>query len=167
MRLVGKFNKTKKQQENQIRKQGGIFQKNKPKMNTFTQKHAQIGFFSSVGWNSKSAIKFQKEAMRKTEICEKQSEKTSNFQRKQVQKQATCKSSKNPQLHEKTSPNSRENRKVGHTDSFAGTSTTHDVCQKQLSREIGLRSSDDNCRTKRWRNATKPRLRGRLLWQGS
>ena len=70
---------------------------------------------SAVNSNNKSAIKFEKKAIRKTEICKKQAQKTSKFQLKQAQKQATCESSKNPQLHKKASPNLRENRKVGNT----------------------------------------------------
>ena len=64
----------------------------------------------------------KKKATRKTEICKKQAQKTSKFQFKQAQKQATRKSSKKPQLHKKTSPNLRENRKVGNTvvDTMAG-----------------------------------------------
>jgi len=48
-------------------------------------------------------------------------QKTSKFQSKQAQKQATRKSSKKTlQIHKKTSPNSQENRKVGNTDWIAG-----------------------------------------------
>jgi len=64
---------------------------------------------SAVNQNCKSAIKFEKKAIRKTQICENKTQKNSKFQRKQ----ATCKSSKNPATPQKT--NSRENRKVGHT----------------------------------------------------
>jgi len=56
-----------------------------------------------------------KKAIRKAEICKKQAQKTSKFQLKQAQKQATRKSSKKTQLHKKTSPNSRDIRKVGNT----------------------------------------------------
>jgi len=41
----------------------------------------------AVNWISKSAIKFEKKAIRKTEICKK----TRKFQLKQAQKQATRK----------------------------------------------------------------------------
>ena len=58
----------------------------------------------AVNSNNKSAIKFEKKAIRKTEICKKQAQKTSKFQLKQAQKQATRKSSKNPQLHKKNKP---------------------------------------------------------------
>jgi len=44
----------------------------------------------------KIAIKFEENAIRKTEICKKQAQKTSKFQLKQAQKQATRKSSKKP-----------------------------------------------------------------------
>jgi len=79
----------------------------------FSQKYAQYAFRSKL--KQKIAIKIEEKAIRKTEICKKQAEKTSKFQLKQAQKQATRKSSKNPQLHKKTSPNSWENRKVGNT----------------------------------------------------
>ena len=69
----------------------------------------------AVNSNNKSAIKFEKKAIRKTEICKKQAQKTSKFQLKQAQKQATRKSSKKPATPQKTSPNLRENRKVGNT----------------------------------------------------
>ena len=69
----------------------------------------------AVNSNNKSAIKFEKKAIRKTEICKKQAQKTSKFQLKQAQKQATRKSSKKTANPQKTSPNLRENRKVGNT----------------------------------------------------
>jgi len=59
----------------------------------------------AVNQNRKNAIQFEKQAIHKTEICKK----TSKFQLKQ----ATRKSSKKPQLHKNTSPNSQENRNVG------------------------------------------------------
>ena len=40
----------------------------------------------AVKWNTKSAIKFDKKAICKTEICKKQAQKTSKFQLKQTQK---------------------------------------------------------------------------------
>jgi len=46
----------------------------------------------AVNSNNKSAIKFEKKAIRKTEICKKQAQKTNKFQLKQ----ATRKSSKKP-----------------------------------------------------------------------
>jgi len=63
----------------------------------------------------KIAINFEEKAIRKTEIRKKQTKKTSKFQLKQVQKQATRKSSKKSQFHKK-SINSRENRKIDNTD---------------------------------------------------
>jgi len=63
----------------------------------------------------KISIKFEEKAIGKTEICKKQAQKTSKFQLKQAQKQATRKSSKKTQFHKKTSPTWRENRKVGNT----------------------------------------------------
>ena len=58
----------------------------------------------------------KKKATRKTEICKKQAQKTSKFQFKQAQKQATRKSSKKPATpQKKTSSNLQENRKVGNT----------------------------------------------------
>ena len=60
----------------------------------------------------KSAIKFVKKAIRKTEICKK----TSKFYLQQAQKQATRKPSKKPANPQKTRLISRENRKVDNTD---------------------------------------------------
>jgi len=45
--LVGKFKKTKSRLV-LIQKQGGKSEKNKPKMSIFTQKHAQMSFFSKL-----------------------------------------------------------------------------------------------------------------------
>ena len=50
------------------------------------------------------AIKFEEKAIRKTEICKKQAQKTSIFQLKQAQKQATHKSSKKPATPQKNKP---------------------------------------------------------------
>jgi len=91
--LAGKFNKSKNQQENQIENQGGKSEK-KPKMSKFSQKLAQYAL--ALSWNCKSAIIFGKKAICKTEILKKQAKKTSKFQLKQAQKQATRKSSKKP-----------------------------------------------------------------------
>jgi len=60
----------------------------------FSQKHAQYAFWSKL--KHKIAIKFEEKEIRKREICKKQAQKTSKFQLKQVQKQATRKSSKKP-----------------------------------------------------------------------
>ena len=84
-------------------------------MSKFTQKHAQISFCSKL--NTKSAMNFKKKAIRKTKICKKQanlietSPKSSN---PQVFKQSAR------QIHQKTNLNSRENRKVGNTESAVG-----------------------------------------------
>jgi len=59
---------------------------------------------SAVNSNNKSAIKFEKKAIRKTDICIKQAQKTSKFQLKQAQKQATRKSSKKPATPQKNKP---------------------------------------------------------------
>jgi len=59
-------------------------------------------------------MKFDNKAIRNTEICKKQASKQV-IQTKEAQKQTTCTSSKILQIHKKTSPNSRENRKVGNT----------------------------------------------------
>jgi len=45
----------------------------------------------AVNWKSKSAIKFEKKAIRKTEIYKKQAQKTSKFHLQQAQKHATRK----------------------------------------------------------------------------
>jgi len=58
----------------------------------FIQKHRKLRF--AVDWNCKITINFEKKAIRKTKFCKKQPQK-SNFEMKQAQKQATCKSSKN------------------------------------------------------------------------
>jgi len=78
--------------------------KNKPKMSIFLTKNSPICLQQSI--KTESAIKFEKKQSTKTNLW-----KTSKFQLKQ----ATRKSSKKQQLHKKTSPNSRENRKVGNT----------------------------------------------------
>ena len=54
----------------------------------------------AVNSNNKSAIKFEKKAIRKTEICKKQAQETSKFQLKQ----ATRKSSKKPATPRKNKP---------------------------------------------------------------
>jgi len=61
--------------------------------------HAQYAFRSKL--KQKIAMKFKEKAIRKTEICKKQAQKTNKFQLKQAQKQVTCKSSKKPQLYKK------------------------------------------------------------------
>jgi len=78
-------------------------------MSKFSQKHAQYAFSSK--------LKRQKchKIWKKSNMQNRNLQKTSKFQLKQVQKQATRKSSKKTQLHKKTSPNSREKRKVGNT----------------------------------------------------
>ena len=69
-------------------------------MSKSLQKHAQY----AVNSNNTSAIKFERKAIRKTEICKKQAQKTSKFQLKQAQKQATSKSSKKPATPKKNKP---------------------------------------------------------------
>jgi len=59
----------------------------------------------AVNWKSKSAIKFEKKAIRKTEMCKKQAQKTSKFHLQQAQKQATRKPSKKPATPQKNKPN--------------------------------------------------------------
>ena len=63
-------------------------------MTKFSQKHAQYAFRSKL--KQKIAIRFEEKAIRKTEICKKQVKKTSKFQLKQAQKQATRTSSRKP-----------------------------------------------------------------------
>jgi len=81
--------------------------KNKPKTGNLTEKQAQhplawkLNKTKKSARKLKSAIKFEKKAIRKTEICKK----TSKFYLQQAQKQATRKPSKNPQLHKKNKPN--------------------------------------------------------------
>jgi len=58
----------------------------------------------AVNCNSNTAIKFLKKAIRKTEICKKQAQKTSKFQLQQAQKQATRKPSKKPASPDKNKP---------------------------------------------------------------
>jgi len=57
--------------------------------------------------------KSEKTSPKKQQISIKTSPKTSKFQLKQAQKQATRKFSKKNSTPKKTSPNSREKRKVG------------------------------------------------------
>ena len=68
----------------------------------FSQKHAQYAFRSKL--KQKIAIKIEEKAIRKTEICKKQTQKTSRFQLKQAQRQATRKSSKKPATPQKNKP---------------------------------------------------------------
>ena len=56
-------------------KAGRQIRKNKPKMIKFYKNTPNMP--SAVNWNSKSAIKFEKKAIGKTEICKKQAQKTS------------------------------------------------------------------------------------------
>jgi len=55
-----------------------------------------------------------------TEICKKQAQTNSKFQLNKPKNKEPASLHKNPQLHEKTSPNSRENRKVGNTGTDRG-----------------------------------------------
>jgi len=89
--------------------------KNKCKMSKFSQKHAQCAFSSKLkrqkchkNWEKSNLQNrtLQKTSPKNKQISIKTSPKTSN---PQVFK-------KNPQLHRKTSPNSRGKRKVGNTD---------------------------------------------------
>jgi len=91
---------------------GGKSEKTCPKWASFHKNTPNMPL--AVNWNSKSAIKFEKSNPQKRNLL-KTSQKTTKFQLKQVQKQATRKSSKKTQLHKKISPNSREKRKVGNT----------------------------------------------------
>jgi len=96
-----------------MKKQGGKSGKTSRKWPKFYKNTPNMP--SAVNWNSKECHKIWKKAIGKTEICKKQAQKTSKFQLKQAQKQATRKSSKKPATPQKISPNSRENRKVGNT----------------------------------------------------
>jgi len=97
--LAGKFNKTKNQEENQIKNHGGKSEKTSPKWANFHKSTSNMPL--AVNWNSKSALKFEKKPIFKTEICKNKPKKTSKFQLKQAQKQAARKSSKKPQFHKK------------------------------------------------------------------
>jgi len=77
--------------------------KNKPKITKFSQKHAQNAFRNKL--KQKIAINFEEKAIGKTKICKKQAQKTSKFQLKQAQKQATRKFSKKPATPQKNKPN--------------------------------------------------------------
>jgi len=68
----------------------------------FSQKHAQYAFRSKL--KQKIAIQIEEKAIRKTNICKKQAQKTSKFQLKQAQKQATRESSKKPATPQKNKP---------------------------------------------------------------
>ena len=68
-------------------------------MSKSSQKHAQYAFSSE--FKQQKCHKIWKKATRKTEICKKQAQKTSKFQFKQAQKQATRKSSKKPATPQK------------------------------------------------------------------
>jgi len=68
--LAWKFNKTKNQQEKWIKKQWSKCEKTCPKWANFRKNTPNMPL--AVNWNSKTAIKFEKKAIRKTEICKKQ-----------------------------------------------------------------------------------------------
>jgi len=57
------------------------------------------------------AMKFDKKAIRSTEICKKQA----NFNQNKLKNKQPASLKKKTQIHKKTSPNSWENRKVGNT----------------------------------------------------
>ena len=82
--LAGKFNKTKNQQENYIKKQGGKSEKTNPKWANFHKNTPNVPL--AVNWNSKSAIKFDKTSNPQNRNLQKTSPKTSKFQLKQAQK---------------------------------------------------------------------------------
>ena len=84
-------------------------------MNTFSQKHAQYAVSTKL--KEQNAIQFEKKAIRKTESCKKQAQKARKFQLKQPKNKQPASLQKNPQLHKKTSPNSREKRNVANTAS--------------------------------------------------
>jgi len=59
------------------------------------------------------AMKFDEKAIRNTEICKKQAQKQANFKQNKPKNKQPASLQKNPHIHKKTSPNSREKRKVG------------------------------------------------------
>jgi len=64
------------------KKSGWQIWKNKPKMTKFSQKHAQYQYAFRSKLKQKIATKFEEKAIRKTEICKKQAQKTRKFQLK-------------------------------------------------------------------------------------
>jgi len=71
------------------------------KLTIFSQKHTEYAFMSKL--KHEIAMKFDEKSIRKTEIWKKQAQKTSKFQLKQAQKQATRNSTKKQaQIHGKT-----------------------------------------------------------------
>ena len=93
---------TKRKISKKIKKAGRQIRKHKPKMSKYSKNTPKTPL--AVHRNSKSAIKFEKKAICKREICEKQAQKTSKLQLKQPQKQATRKSSKKPATPQKNKP---------------------------------------------------------------
>jgi len=94
---------------------GGKIEKTSPKWANLHKNMPKFRF--AVSWTPKVPWTLKKKAIRKTKICKKQanlietSPKSSN---PQVFKQSAR------QIHQKTNLNSRENRKVGNTESAVG-----------------------------------------------
>jgi len=87
-----KIQQNEKSARKSNKKHLGKSEKTSPKWANFHKNTPNMPL--AVHWNSKSAIKFEKKTIRKTDICKKQAQKTSKFQLKQSQKQATRKPSK-------------------------------------------------------------------------
>ena len=92
--LAWKFNKTKKSAKKLNKKAGRQIRKTSPKWGNFHKNTPNMPL--AVNWKSKSAIKFEKKAIRKTEICKKQTQKTNKFQF------TTSAKTSNPQALKKT-----------------------------------------------------------------
>jgi len=88
---------------------------NKPQISKFTQKHAQIAFYSK--YNSTRSIQFRKQAARKTKACKNEATEKQN----KPEKKQPASLQNNLQVQEKICSNSWENRKVGNTDTDLAT----------------------------------------------
>jgi len=109
-----KIQQNKKSAGKLNRKPGRHIRKIKPKMSKYSQKHAKITFSSKLKQQKFNKILNKK---KQSEICKKQAQKPSKFQLNKPKNKQPASLQKNPQLHKNTSPNSRENRKLGNTDS--------------------------------------------------
>jgi len=99
------------------KKQGGKSEKTSPKWGNFHKSTPNMPL--AVNWKSKSAVKFEKKQSTKQKSGKNKPKKQANFIYNKPKNKQPASLHKNPQLHKKTSPISRENRKVDITADFA------------------------------------------------
>jgi len=87
--------------------------KNKPNLSTFSQKHAQVAFRSKL--KQQKCHKIWKKSNLQSRNLKKTSPKINQISIKTSPKTSNRQVLKKTQLHRKTNPNSRENRKAGNT----------------------------------------------------